>query len=200
MGILKDLNIIVGKTTKAGSMFENLFSGQTFKDIEYSKPSDYVNKYWKEYTSKRIDGGLNGQIFEIIISTLLYRENLLPFYIQAKVAFVPNVYFDIILYSLECGPISLSLKTSLRERYKQADLEAIALKYVHRKAKSYLLTMEEREGKSVKDKIKTGDVIGIDDVVICSLSDIDDLISKLHSIKLSLAGSVDIIESTQIVK
>ena len=43
-----------------------------------------------------------------------------------------------------------------RERYKQADLEAIALKYVHRKALSYLVTLEANEAKSVKAKIKSG--------------------------------------------
>jgi hypothetical protein len=49
-------------------------------------------------------------------------------------------------------PICISAKTSLRERYKQADFEAIALKYVHRKALSFLVTLEENEAKSVKAK------------------------------------------------
>lgn len=199
MSILKDLHIVVSHDTRAGILFEALFPGKTFLEIEYEKPSQYIKIYWDKFVQQGISN-LNGQFFEILISTLLYREQLLPFYLQAKVAFVPNVNFDILLYCKEYGPISLSLKTSLRERYKQADLESIALKYVHRKAQSYLLTMEEHEGVKVKDKIRTGDVIGIDNVIICSLQDIDDLIAKLHTLQFELAGSVDIIQSSQIIQ
>ena len=38
-------------------------------------------------------------------------------------------------------PIVLSIKTSLRERLKQADLKALALNNVYRKAQTYLLTL-----------------------------------------------------------
>ncbi|MDE7137830.1 MAG: hypothetical protein K2O29_05155 [Ruminococcus sp.] len=44
---------------------------------------------------------------------------------------MPNVDFDIILYTQEQYPIALSLKTSVRERYKQADLEGVALKNMY---------------------------------------------------------------------
>lgn len=199
MSILKDLHIVVSGDTQAGILFENIFPNKTFLDISYEKPSQYIKIYWDEFVQKG-KPNLKGQFFEILISTLLYREHLLPFYLQAKVAFVPNVNFDILLYSKEYGPISLSLKTSLRERYKQADLESIALKYVHRKAKSFLLTMEENEGAKVKEKILSGDVIGIDGVVICSLQDIDILIEKLHRINFELAGTVSIIQSSHIVQ
>ena len=92
-------------------------------------------------------------IFEYILATLFVREGILPLYLSAKVAFVPNVIYDLMLFTSERGPICLSAKTSLRERYKQADLESIALKYVHRKALSFLLTLEENEAKSVKKKL-----------------------------------------------
>lgn len=53
--------------------------------------------------------------FELLIQYILYQNNLLPFYRQAKVIFVPNVNFDILLYTKEIGPLCLSIKTSLRE-------------------------------------------------------------------------------------
>lgn len=200
MGILKDYNIVKGENLKAAEVFENIFTGKTFLDIEYKKPSEYINKYWNAYNSlKNRNANLNGKVFEYIITTLLYRENILPVYIQAQVAFVPNVDFDALLYSKEVGPIALSMKTSLRERYKQADLEAIALKYVHRKAKSYLLTMEKEEAKNAKQKIKSGDIIGLDEIVLCSDEDINNLINNLKKFEYIIAGSVDIIKSTQIV-
>jgi hypothetical protein len=118
---------------------------------------------------------------------------------SAKVAFVPNVVYDLMFYTMERGPICISAKTSLRERYKQADLEAIALKYVHRKALSYLLTLEENEAKGVKAKILTGDVIGLDKVVVATLPEFDELILELKEYVFSEPPTVKVIESNQII-
>lgn len=199
MGVLKQLNIVKGSDTKAAELFESLLGD--FRLIKYNSPHEYVNLYWNKYLSlNERNANLNGKVFEYIITTLLYNENLLPVYIQAQVAFVPNVDFDALLYSREVGPIALSMKTSLRERYKQADLEAIALKYVHRKAKAFLLTMEENEAVNAKNKIVSGDIIGLDAIVVCSGKDIDEMITNLkNSYQYTIAGSVDIIKSFQIV-
>ena len=196
--ILLDLGIIK-KETESSIVFESLLEEKSFLDVEYSVPSEYVMTYWDALMNHPKRSTLAGNIFELIITTLLYREDLLPIYVQAQVAFVPNVHFDVLLYNREFGPVSLSLKTSLRERYKQADLEAIALKYVHRKAKCYLLTMHEREAMSVKNKIKIGDVIGLDEVVVCSGSDINNLISYLKEKDFEEAGSIEIIKSYNMV-
>lgn len=199
MGILIDKGIVRHKS-KSTTIFERLMDDNTFLDVEYAKPSEYIVKYWREF--KKLPGsknGLNGKIFELIIQTLLYRENISPFYIQANVAFVPNVKYDTLLYNKEFVPISLSMKTSLRERYKQADLEAIALKYVHRKAKCILLTVEEKEAKNVKEKIKTGDVIGLDTVVLCTSFEMDDLITELKKVEFTEAGSIEIVTGQIVV-
>jgi hypothetical protein len=118
---------------------------------------------------------------------------------SAKVAFVPNVIYDIMFYTSERGPICWSVKTSLRERYKQADLESIALKYVHRKALSYLITLEEKEAKSVKAKIKSGDVIGLDDVIVATNEEFNQLILELKEFEFSEPPTVKVIESNQII-
>ena len=197
MGLLSKIGLI-GENAKTAEIFESLFENKTFFDIEYDKPSDYVNIYWSEF-KKYNYSNLNGEMFEVILRTLFVLENLLPMYIQAKVAFVPNVNYDSLFYSKECGPISISMKTSLRERYKQADLEAIALKYVHRKAKCFLLTLEEREAQSVKNKIKTGEVIGLDRVILCSKPEFDDLIEEIRQLSLTEAGTIEIIKCNQII-
>ena len=56
----------------------------------------------------------------------------------------------------------ISAKTTLRERCKQADLEAVALKYVHRRAKSHLVNISEPENSKLQQKIENGDVMGLD--------------------------------------
>lgn len=165
------------------------------------KPSEYVKFCWKQYESSGIErnNALNGTIFEIIIATLFVKENIVPLHLQAQVAFVPNVNFDAILYTNETGPIGLSLKTSLRERYKQADLEAIALKYVHRKAENYLLTMDINEANSVSDKIKNGDVLGLNQAILATSEEFDDFIEKLKKRTFISPGSIEIIKASSTI-
>lgn len=196
--ILKQYKVICAPN-KSSKLFESLFGATSFLEVDYQSPSDYVKQYWAKYTEVRESSSLNGKMFELIIATLFIREGLLPLYLQAKVAFVPNIEFDSLLYSNECGPVAFSLKTSLRERYKQADLEAIALKYVHRKAKSYLLTLEEHECTVVNEKIRNGEVIGLNQAILCSSEDLDKLILDLKTYDFCLAGNIDIIESNQII-
>lgn len=192
MGILYRKRIIKSRSSKTANIFEKLFDTVDFEHIQYSSPKDYVKQYWDKYLSEgKYDNTVNGNFFELIIHTLLYREGLVPFYTQAKVAFVPNVKFDTILYTI-ARPINLSLKTSLRERYKQADLEAIALQHVHRRAESYLLTLDSNEAELCKIKIKSGDIIGLNKIIDCNTSDIDNLIAELHQLKSELAEAQSI--------
>jgi len=195
--MLKELGIVVGNDTKAGTLFEELFPD--FMNYHYEKPSEYIKSFWEKYqaTGGRTSN-LNGKMFEYILASLCIREGILPTYLSAKVAFVPNVIFDIMFYSKERGPICWSVKTSLRERYKQADLESIALKYVHRKALSYLITLSD-EAFGVKEKIKTGDVIGLDNVVIATSPEFDELVKDLKTFKLEEPPTVKVLESNQIV-
>ena len=198
MGKLNELSITIGKENKAELIFDSLFPN--FLELEYDKPSEYIKKYWDSYCNNpERNANLNGKIFEYILATLCVRENITPIYMSAKVAFVPNVIYDLMFYTAERGPICFSAKTSLRERYKQADLESIALKYVHRKALSYLITLEENEAKSVKEKIKKGDVIGLDNVIVATSEEFDELIQELKEYKFSEPPTVKVIESSQIV-
>ena len=199
MGILSKLKLI-NKGSKTERIFESLFPEKTFLDVEYTHPSEYVTKYWEAYQNTGIDNNsLNGKIFELIISTLFIRENLLPMYLQAKVAFIPNVEYDLILYNKEQGPISISLKTSLRERKKQADLEAIALKYVHRKSQCYLVSLESQEVTSAKNDLRNGYMLGLDNVILANADEFDVFIEDLKKKTYTESGRVEIIESNQIV-
>ena len=195
--IFKEYKIVKGKQTKALGVFCSIFPDFTrYNDL---LPNEYIAKFWELYEAgTKEDNSINGKVFEYLIISLLINNNILPVYVQAKVAFVPNVDFDLLLYSKE-KPIALSIKTSLRERYKQADLEAIALKYVHRKAECYLLTLNEQEVKSVNEKIKTGDVIGIDNVIDLRSKAINELINELKEIQFDVAGKIDIITASAIV-
>lgn len=144
-------------------------------------PSDFMNKYWGLYQRNYHNtNSMNGAIFEILFSTLLINKQITPFFIQSTVAFVPNVRYDILLYTLEYGPVGISLKTSLRERYKQADLEAYVLKNVHRKSISFIVTANEKESKNVNQKIDDGELLALDRVFhIGCLDELFGFLSKL---------------------
>lgn len=188
---------IAKKSSKSVSFFESLIPGETFLTVKYLTPKDYIKMYWDAIDVKT-NASTRGNIFEYIIYTLLYREGIKPFYTQAKVAFVPNVNFDTLLYC-QSTPVSLSLKTSLRERYKQADLEAIALKYVHRKSRCFLLTMDSKEAAVQKAKITSGDIIGLDQIIDCNTEDINDLIASLKKITFTQSTKIEIVEGFLVV-
>ena len=172
------------------------------------EPSDYVSECWKRYQrspeSRTASGGpnnsLNGTMFEIIIMTLLYREGVLPFYANASVTFVPNVEYDIMLYSNSNEIHSLSIKTSSRERYKQADLEALALKSVHRTAKQYYLTLDRGEAESIKKKIRAKEVMYIDKVILANEKEMNVFIKSLKKKKYTQAGTMPIMNGAVVKK
>lgn len=192
--LLKKLGIVKSKT-KGYKVFMDYIAPDFLNNT--MKPSEYVKFCWNRYENSEIvrNNALNGTVFEIIIATLFVKENIVPLHLQAQVAFVPNVNFDAILYTNETGPIGLSLKTSLRERYKQADLEAIALKYVHRKAQNYLLTMDIDEANSVSDKIKNGDVLGLNQAILATSEEFDGFIEELKKKTFISPGSIEIIKA-----
>lgn len=196
--MLKRLGIVKTKT-KGYHVFMDHIAPDFINNT--MRPSEYVKDCWRKYETCGVarNNSLNGTIFELIIATLFVKEGIMPLHLQAKVAFVPNINFDAVLYTNETGPIGLSLKTSLRERYKQADLEAIALKYVHRKAQNYLLTMDREEAEAVSRKISEGAVLGINKAVLASAPEFDMFIDELKDKTFIAPGSVEIISAARVI-
>lgn len=109
-------------------------------------------------TQKR---GVAGSALETLIALALIKEGIRPFYTQAEVAFVHNAKYDVFLYGADKTLVTLSLKTSFRERWKQADLEAFALAQVYKKCLSMCATLDSREASVIKEKISEGKVFGL---------------------------------------
>jgi hypothetical protein len=160
--------------------------GDPFKDTS-TTPHEFIDKWWTSLTTTVTNSNLRGGIFEHLLATILIREGLLPFYVQAQVEFVPNVRVDFLFWTLEKGPIIISAKTSLRERYKQADLEAMAISSVHRRSETYLVTLDAAEAERVSTKISSGDVQFLKQVVVANSVAMDDLMNNLKSLTLMSA-------------
>jgi hypothetical protein len=153
--------------------------------IKITKPSKYIDFIWKEAEKdQRLTRDVRGKFFELLVACCLIKNQVLPFFWQAQLEFVPLANFDLVVYTEERGPIVLSLKTSIRERYKQAEFEAQAMKDVHRRALNYLVTIESDEAISLKSKIDSGVLTGIDDVVVANEDSFDQLIERLRSLTI----------------
>ncbi|MGB7338811.1 MAG: hypothetical protein WBC91_07975 [Phototrophicaceae bacterium] len=160
--------------------------------------SEFVDKYYQLYLQAYpSNNSMNGRIFEELIAMTLVRTGILPFYMQAKVAFIPNVDYDFIIYCKGQGPIVLSAKTSLRERYKQADLEAVALKYVHRKSESYIISLNQTEVDVRKRNLD--DVMAIDDFVYAGGNGYDRLLDYLSAKAAIISPIIPIVSSNVMI-
>jgi DNA (cytosine-5)-methyltransferase 1 len=199
---------IVKGNIKSLEVFNSCISND-FTSIPAMKPSEYVNFCWVNYNkyckTRPQNNTMNGYIFELIIKSELYRQSLCPMFLEAELSYVHNVYFDVLLYSYQTiltqseFPIGLSLKTSLRERYKQADLEALALKNVHKNARNYLITLNESEARIVNKKIEKEEMFGLNKVVVATSTDFDDLINELKGMRFKDPGMIKVIKTGSIV-
>lgn len=181
--------------TKSLQILHKLTVNYSHEGKKYSK---VIEELWKAYESAyESNNNLNGAVFEELIGYVLTIAGCMPFYMQAKVAYIPNVNYDFICYDKQFGPVSLSVKTSLRERWKQADLEAVALKYVHRNARSYLITLDNAVIKTRLEKI--GDCMGLNDFILADSGRFDVLINELQQRTFSKAGMVEVVTSNTII-
>ncbi|MCK5290954.1 MAG: hypothetical protein KAR39_02935 [Thermoplasmata archaeon] len=160
----------VNSRAQAVKYFEGVVQAFESKDVE---DPDFFHRLLDLCSERARDDGksdgslrnLRGNWFEFAIGLLLVRRGLIPFYYQASLVNIPNVIYDFIVYTKEVGPISLSAKTSLRERYKQTDLEAMVLKNVYRRGECHLLTLDDKTAvNTLKGKIERKDVLGLDGV------------------------------------
>ena len=187
---------IAPKESVSTRLFESILSGETFMTIQYETPKDYVKQYCDALRKAGLSSP-NGNLFKYIIYSLLYREDIRPFFIHAHLDAVPLVNFDVLLFN-QISPITLTLKTILRERYKQADLEAVALKYIYRRSKCYLLTMDTHEANVQKAKIQSGDIMGLDEIIDCNSEDINQLVSNLKTMSFSTSVKIDAVRGNLI--
>lgn len=203
---LVDYNIVSGKS-KTNIVFEKIekhFSDNT--DI----PSVYIKSLWDRYQSlpKKYKGNsMNGNIFEAIVITSLLKEGISPIYTQTSLEFVPNVNYDLVVFpknndgSIDVSaPIVISLKTSLRERYKQADLEGSALKSVYKRGISYLVTLDsESEIKKSRQKIIKKEILGLDNFINATTSDFDVLVNDLKTRTVAEPPAIKVVRSANAI-
>ncbi len=129
-------------------------------------------------------GSMGGNWLEYAVLIALRNRNLTPAYWQAEFKAVPNAFNDVMLWSQQHGPIIISCKTSLRERYKQADLEALALQKTYPNAKYFLVTLDDdkQHVARIRRKIKDGEILALQ--MIYDETNLDELFTFLGALTL----------------
>jgi hypothetical protein len=155
--------------------------------------STLIAEVWHRVESKSLKNNLRGKIFEGLISVVLVRRGLTPYVQQAELAFIPETRYDFLLWHEGVGPIVLSAKVSLRERIKQAALEALALKQVHRRARVHVITLSSAEAAKANKRVQSGDYWALDGVVVASSAGFDELLDGLGALRLSLPRAVPVV-------
>jgi predicted AAA+ superfamily ATPase len=152
----------------------------TLDYFPYKSPSLYNDKIWKLLNSEISDNSSRGSAYEFLIAFTLLRENISPFYYQVEFNNIAWAEFDLIVFTEEIGPVVFSCKTSLRERWKQAEFEAQLLRRDFPKSRSFLLTMDPKES-SVANKIKNGPKSGLEKVMRSNQPAFDRIIKEIKS-------------------
>lgn len=164
------------------------FSSKKFLNFKYKQPVDYFVFFWNLYENfkstfkktkdETINNGFNGQAFAIIIAFLLEREKIKILKMDEELKDVKFVKPDFLVESKSKKTIFLSLKVSIRERWKQADWESMRYKKVHPESKTIVLMNHEQESKSLKEKLPD---IDLDYVFYASSNDINELFKMIKS-------------------
>ena len=145
-----------------------------------------VANVWQQYKlqNPKSERVTNGAILELAVCEALAHASVGPLYYQVEFTWLPEHTFDIAAWTQQNSPVIISVKNSLRERWKQADLEGLALKAKFPRTYSYLLTQEANEAARRRDSIASGGCAGLDEVVLANKPEMDDFISKLKALNL----------------
>ena len=130
-------------------------------------------------------GSMGGNWLEYAMLVALKQKKLIPAYWQAEFKAVPNAFNDVMVWSKEHGPVILSCKTSLRERYKQADLEALALQKTYPDAKYFLITLDDdkQHVARIRRKIKDREILALQ--ALYDETNLDELFAFLETLTLT---------------
>ena len=110
---------------------------------------------------------IRGKIHEYLILFYFQNKGIINLYPQAYLFFIPDIKFDLVLFTQTKRIIAFSIKTCLRDRYRQAMVEAQQLKKLDTRFEFYLLTNNTVETQRLNKKIHQGKIPGINQVIDC---------------------------------
>ena len=193
----------ISKKSKSLDIFNQAKWHEVFFDKSL-KPSEivrelYSNRFEKILKNKSNVNSLRGSIFENLILAIFLANEIKPIYEQCTLQFVPNVRFDFVLFESQMKPIIISLKTSLRERYKQVELEAYYCKQVYKQAECVFISLDSEGVRGAEVKKKSFEVLYIDEFIIATDNQFNALIKKFKNNDYQEPGSFKVVKSGALI-
>ena len=193
------------KSNKTKSL--DIFNEVNWSEVLFDKnlkPSEmvreiYLNRFEKIFNTKKNVNSLRGSAFENLILAIFLINEIKPIYEQSTLQFVPNVRFDFILFEGPTKPIIISLKTSLRERYKQVELEAYYCKQVNKNARCIFISLDSEGVRAAEVKKKMFEILYIDDFVVGTENQFDLLIKSLKNFDYHRSGTFNVVNTGNLI-
>ncbi|WP_238055123.1 hypothetical protein [Candidatus Phytoplasma ziziphi] len=133
-----------------------------YMKTNYQQLNHYFNQNNINSQSQKV---IRGKINEYLILLYFQNQGIIHLYPQAYLFFIPDIKFDLVLFTKKKRIIAFNFKTCLRDRYKQAMVEGQQLKKLDTRFEFYLLTNNEPETQRLNHKINQGKVQGINQVI-----------------------------------
>jgi hypothetical protein len=170
-----------------------------FHVFKYLPASEYIKHYWTKYKSNYLEDEYKIQeaVLNELIAITLIRRGIMPFYMQAKIAFIPNAIYDFVIYCEDIGPLALSAQLGMYEQYKQVDIGAVVLKNVHRKSESYIISLNDIQVNAKKRGLY--DLMAINNFIYASSPEYDELLQKISEKHIIEAPTVQTVNSDNMI-
>ncbi|MDO8059354.1 hypothetical protein OC683_01860 ['Crotalaria aegyptiaca' phytoplasma] len=161
----------------------------------------FLNQYFTNYHyNSQSQKVIRGKINEYLILFYFQNQGISNLYPQAYLFFIPDIKFDLVLFTQTKRIIAFNFKTCLRDRYKQALIEGQQLKKLDTRFEFYLLTNNTVEAQRLNKKIHQGKTPGINRVIDCFSSQANIFLQILLTNQFIPFPDINIIKKAQGVK
>ena len=172
-------NKIFIERLKKKVIYKNFFEPHNLDQYSYTDANNFFQHFWDKFNVYKkgqiINNQIPGDVFEIIIGFILDYEKINIFSMDENVEDILFVKPDFTIRDKRKN-IFISCKTSIRERWKQADWESIRYKKKFPDAKCFVITNHKKEAESLKKKLNE---IDIDKVFYSGSNEINDFVKQL---------------------
>ncbi|ABC65338.1 conserved hypothetical protein [Aster yellows witches'-broom phytoplasma AYWB] len=163
---------------------------------KYMQTNDQqLNHYFNQNnTNSQSQKVIRGKINEYLILLYFQNKGIINLYPQAYLFFIPDIRFDLVLFTETKRIMAFNFKTCLRDRYKQAMVEGQQLKKLDTRFEFYLLTNNETETQRLNNKINQGKVQGINQVINLFSNSANNFLQNLITNKFIPFSNINIIK------
>lgn len=180
--MIDDYLVTAGLAKSRSTSTEFLARSQPGFDSVRAPYGEYIQEIWN--SAKRLgiaSGPQSGTLFEMLIGSVLIAAGFLPFYQKAELHRARNIESDFLFWDKETeSPLCLELTSTLRERYKLADLQAFKIKASYPSAKFFQLTMDFKDAA----RRSTEDFDSLDGLIFPGSSEIDTVLQSVSGMSL----------------